>query len=86
MIRISSETVPFACNHVGLRDTYARYVRFARAAVPDRLEIHHGRLAVIMCVLMTVTVIVTVGFTVFVPVAMRVIVPMVFYQERQCVS
>lgn len=86
MIRISSETVPFTCNHVGLRGTYARCIRLARAAVSDRLEIHHGRLAVVMCVLMTVAVIVTVGFTVFVPVAMRVIVPMVFYQKRQCVS
>lgn len=40
----------------------------------------------VMCVLMTVAVIVTVGLTVFVAVAMRVIVPVVFYRERQCVS
>ena len=40
----------------------------------------------VVSVLMPVFMIVTVGFAMLVAVAMRVIVPMVFYQKRQCVS
>lgn len=50
------------------------YVRSARAAVPDRLKVHHGRLAVIMRMLMVVAM----GFAMFVAVSVRVIVAVVF--------
>lgn len=57
------------------------YVRPARAAVPDGLEVHHGRLAVVMCMLMVVAV----SFPMVVTVAMRVIVAVMLCRERQYV-
>jgi len=70
--------------HVRLRDTY---VCLARAAVPDRFQVHYGGLAVVVSVLMTVSMIVTMSFAMVVAVAaMRVVVPVVLCRERQCVS
>lgn len=57
------------------------HIRFARAAVPDRLEVHHSRLAVVMCMLM----IVAVGIAMIVAVSFRVVVAVVFCRKRQCV-
>lgn len=68
--------------HVVVQHHYETYVRSARAAVPHRFEVHHGRLAVVMRMLM----IVTMGIAMVVAVAVRVIVAVVFCQYRQCVS
>lgn len=57
------------------RDTY---VRPAGAAVSDRLEVYHGRFAVVMPVLMIVTM--GIAVAVAVAVAMRMIVAVVFCQ------
>lgn len=51
------------------------YIRSAGTAVPDRLEVHHGRLAVVMRMLMVMAM----GFPMFVAVSVRVIVAVVFY-------
>lgn len=65
------------CHYVIICDTH---VRFVRAAVPDRLEVHHGRLAVVMRMLMVVAV----GIAMAVAVSsMRVIVAVVFCREGQ---
>lgn len=58
------------------------HIRFARAAITNRLEVHHSRLAaVVMCMLM----IVAVGIAMIVAVSMRVVVAVVFCRKRQCV-
>lgn len=71
-----------SCYYGRLCDTYV--VRLARAAVPDRFKVHHSGLAVVVSVLMPVFMIVTVGFAMVMTVSMRVIVPVVFCRERQC--
>lgn len=65
-------------SHVKMNYLCYTHIRSARAAVPDRLKVHHGRLAVVMRVL----VIVAVGFAMVVAVSMRVIVAMVFCRGR----
>lgn len=57
------------------------YIRPARAAVPDGLEVYHGRLAVVMRMLMVVAV----GIAMVVTVTMRVVVAVMLCRERQCV-
>lgn len=61
-------------SHVKMDHLCYTHIRFARAAVSDRLEVHHGRLAVVMRML----VIVAMGFAMAVAVSMRVVVAMVF--------